>query len=781
MCGFKIRFSGFGRLVVAVCLVMMVAGGAVAGVKENAPLDTTKPTINSLERKIFKLECEINNVYDMQILKIERSNDNFRHMKEWIASEKENAEKWYSNLTLLSVIVGVWIALFGIAITAFGYYIANKQRTDAIENKESLDNEFKRITEQLKNDAKAKRIEIEKEWNEFEAKLQDQNQQSINKLNEKQENVASFIQVKEQEIQILVKKCEEMADRCQANLSITDNIVQKAERTVESFNSPKAGDMSASDKEAIKTVAENKSQTTYTHLKAKALSHELNEEWDKALQLWKTIKQEYPNDTLADFKQGYIYQELFENECVPEIKLHYFSLADESYKKATEADEKDSYAWNNWGVLIKTKYETATEEQKEALFIEAQDKFKKATEADEKYSPAWNNWGNLISDKYKTATEEQKEALFIESQDKYKKATKINEKYSDAWNNWGVLIKRKYEDAEKGQKEALFIEAQDKFKKATEVDEKDSYAWNSWGLLIKRKYENAEKEQKEALFIEAQDKFKKATEIDEKASYAWDNWGILIKRKYEDAEKGQKEALFIEAQDKFKKATEVDEKDSYAWNSWGLLIADKYETATEEQEEALFIEAQDKFKKATEVNEKYSLAWNNWGVLIKRKYEDAEKGQKEALFIEAQDKYKKATEVDEKYSLAWNNWGLLIANKYKATHNPNKINNSLLEEAKEKFLKAESIQVGKGAYNLACISSFQKDFPTCKQWLTLSKEKAINFASSEHLINDADLNNFKNDPEYKQWFEDFLEEIRREEQEAKGGDHSNTEGEPEQE
>ncbi|WP_137982587.1 tetratricopeptide repeat protein [Desulfovibrio gilichinskyi] len=321
--------------------------------------------------------------------------------------------------------------------------------------------------------------------------------------------------------------------------------------------------------------------------------------------------------------------------------------------------------------------------------------------------------------------------------------------------------------------------AEKQYKKATEIDENKSGAWNNWGNLIAGKYKTAAEEQKEALFIDAQDKYKKAIDTNEKNSDAWNNWGNLIADKYETATEEQKEALFIEAQDKYKKSTDTNEKNSDAWNNWGILISSRYETAKKEQREALFIDAQNKYKKATEVDENYSGAWYNWGLLIADKYKNAEEEQKEALFIDAQDKYKKATEIDENDSSAWSNWGNLLI--LEAARNPNKIDNSLLKEAKEKCLKAESIKVGYGAYNLACISSLQEDFEACQKWFLLRKKSEASLPHYEHLINDTDLDNFKNDPEYKQWFEDFLEEVRREEQEAKGDDHQNTESEPEQE
>jgi len=637
MCGFKILFDEFGRLVVAVCLVMMVASGAVAGVTEKtATVKSNAAKIERVQEDLSAVKARVEEIRDKQNadsgrMWFERTRDKAEHITKWVETQKSYTERFYEVLTYISIVATILLA-------ALGLLFIRQQKQVAIENKNKLEKEVEKIAAELKKEADANKAKIIEKWTELETKLlEKRNNIEQDWANQQQEltflakETGNLVKNKEIEIEKLVETCRKHAKICATHKENAEND-SLAIKTARDSSIDK--ERTEEETQALSEVSNDEEAPTYDRLRAKSLQLCDSKKWEEAINVLKTMSLFDDKKAEPYFILGYVYGEQAKNAPSLANKEILLNFAEKQYKKAIDADEKYSFAWNNWGILIADKYKTATDEQKEALFIQAQEKYKKATEIDEKNSSAWYNWGLLITDKYETATEEQKEALFIEAQDKYKKATEVDKKYSPAWNNWG------------------------------------------------------------------------------------------------------------------------------------LLIADKYKNAEDEQKEALFIEALNKYKKATDTNEKNSNAWYNWGLLITHKYETATDEQKEALFIEAQDKYKKATEIDENYSHAWNNWGSLLI--LEATHNTNKIDKLLLEEAKEKFLKAESIKVGKGAYNLACVASHQNDFASCQKWLLLRKNSKASFPHYEHLINDSDLNNFKNDPEYKQWFEDFLEEIRREEQEAKG-------------
>ncbi|WP_421900091.1 TPR end-of-group domain-containing protein [Maridesulfovibrio sp.] len=97
---------------------------------------------------------------------------------------------------------------------------------------------------------------------------------------------------------------------------------------------------------------------------------------------------------------------------------------------------------------------------------------------------------------------------------------------------------------------------------------------------------------------------------------------------------------------------------------------------------------------------------------------------------------------------------------------PSNINYTLLDEAEDMCRKAENIKRYFGAYNLACISSIKNELEQSKKWLIKSK-KEFKTPLCNYLKSDPDLNNLRNHPDYKDWFQDFVEQVCQEEQEAK--------------
>ena len=72
----------------------------------------------------------------------------------------------------------------------------------------------------------------------------------------------------------------------------------------------------------------------------------------------------------------------------------------------------------------------------------------------------------------------------------------------------------------------------------------------------------------------------------------------------------------------------------------------------------------------------------------------------------------------------------------------------LLDEAKDKCLKAESIKVGEGAYNLACLYSLLGNEKECEKWLKAG-EKAGTLSTREHAMSDEDLKSVSSKPWFK--------------------------------
>jgi hypothetical protein len=85
--------------------------------------------------------------------------------------------------------------------------------------------------------------------------------------------------------------------------------------------------------------------------------------------------------------------------------------------------------------------------------------------------------------------------------------------------------------------------------------------------------------------------------------------------------------------------------------------------------------------------------------------------------------------------------------------------------AKRQFEKANSIQAGVAAFNLACVHGVRGDNEHCLEALQTAKEKG-NLPEDADILADPDLAKIKN----QDWFQDFmasLEEGRRKEEEKR--------------
>jgi len=93
----------------------------------------------------------------------------------------------------------------------------------------------------------------------------------------------------------------------------------------------------------------------------------------------------------------------------------------------------------------------------------------------------------------------------------------------------------------------------------------------------------------------------------------------------------------------------------------------------------------------------------------------------------------------------YNNWGAACLGL--AQQKEGKDAEDLLKLAEEKFLKAESIKTGTGAYNLACVYAHRGNEDKCQEWLKVG-ERAETLPSREHAMADDDLKSVRD----KDWF-----------------------------
>ena len=96
------------------------------------------------------------------------------------------------------------------------------------------------------------------------------------------------------------------------------------------------------------------------------------------------------------------------------------------------------------------------------------------------------------------------------------------------------------------------------------------------------------------------------------------------------------------------------------------------------------------------------------------------------------EKHAKAVEIKPQDPATWDNWASSLLKLYAAAPS-----HALLEEAREKCSRAEGIQPGAGAFNLACVESRAGNLDECMAWLTKAIEHRAELA--EKAQTDPDL------------------------------------------
>lgn len=193
--------------------------------------------------------------------------------------------------------------------------------------------------------------------------------------------------------------------------------------------------------------------------------------------------------------------------------------------------------------------------------------------------------------------------------------------------------------------------------------------------------------------------------------------------------------------DKCKELINLNPENSWAYTCWGIALDN---LANLKRNGDIFIDACGKYTKAIEIKPDDHDTWYNWGNALAGL---AKLKGDESLFEQARFKFEQAIKINPDDYDAYSGVAatLLYTAQFKAKTPKYQ---SLLKQAEEKALKAESLQKGSGAYNLACVYALKNDKDSCKKWLLIGQETNT-LQTREHAMKDIDFENMKNEPWFK--------------------------------
>lgn len=201
----------------------------------------------------------------------------------------------------------------------------------------------------------------------------------------------------------------------------------------------------------------------------------------------------------------------------------------------------------------------------------------------------------------------------------------------------------------------------------------------------------------------------------------------------------------------------------HAGEAFFYIGSNIFRSAQSEPERDIKIEllnqAQIYFKKALSKDENHPATLNNLGSAT---YENAmllSGEEKRSMLKEAETILKKALGFSEFYWPALAILGMIF---FAMSDAESGIDEQKVKEAKDFSTRAEKLQTGSGSYVLACIAAHENDQAECEKWLHVTIKNGYSSPSCDDLKSFTIFNNVRNE----KWFQDFVNQVCQEEQEA---------------
>ncbi len=234
---------------------------------------------------------------------------------------------------------------------------------------------------------------------------------------------------------------------------------------------------------------------------------------------------------------------------------------------------------------------------------------------------------------------------------------------------------------------------------------------------------------------------------------ALNNWGVALMNLGVREPSGHATELLENACDKFEQSLRLKPDLHYALNNWGIALVNLGNRNTVNQSNALLGLAREKFELAIKRKPDYAEAMNSLGYTLTEIGKGLRTEDERRLMFQACDRFAQALALDPEHDAALLNWGAALI-YWGVSIADLDIRELILDAAKEKLEKAESLRSGCGAYNLACIAALQGDHAACNSWLQVCLQHE-NLPPTEQIKQDATLISVREEP----WFQSFIDNL----------------------
>jgi tetratricopeptide (TPR) repeat protein len=389
----------------------------------------------------------------------------------------------------------------------------------------------------------------------------------------------------------------------------------------------------------------------------------------------------------------------------------------------------------------------------EEMLPEINQCFESAVAASPDFGYVYLCWAHVFRELSKKLEGEKKHKYLMQAVDKLEKAEALNPEDLETLMRNGIYIAELGINIG-GQEGIVF------FKRALpmleKADELDSGQWGTvafWGISLAYLGENASGKDGVLLLNEAIGKLGKADELNPDYPFtihmlAWANY--LLGNIYS----GEEKVVFLkESIRRYEHATNLEPEQASLYKGWGAAFGTLGIYLSGDESRDYFEKAIQKCMQAVKLDENEPSHYRLWGGILS--YFGKEIGGVEGFRIleESFSKFERAFDLEPDFDSLFNVWGraLVIA----GTLSDTEAKQSYFDEAREMYVKhLESDEKEDFYYNLACLSSHEKKYDECREWLEkFYSEGRLPLKSK--FKEDTDFDNVRSEP----WFKDFVDTL----------------------
>jgi tetratricopeptide (TPR) repeat protein len=398
-----------------------------------------------------------------------------------------------------------------------------------------------------------------------------------------------------------------------------------------------------------------------------------------------------------------------------------FAQAMKNFQAALSYHPNHYQALTSWGHVLTKMAENLEIEEADALLTEAQEKYKCAIKINPENYQAYLGWGRALWKRGEQWEDIHADSLFKQAMEKFQAALSRKPALPEALFGWGnvlytMSLGKRNEDAIRSLNEAA-----DKFKATLEHQANNTEAYHCWGKTLLQLGDHLEGEKAETTYDRAAEKFQEVLAIRPQHSEALSNWGKVFLH-LARIRKGKEKTLLSQAGEKFQAALDIRPDNADALNQWGTALFKLAQSKDYKEAEEFYCQAEEKYQAALDIQPNFAEAFNNWGWILLQKAKGFEGKDKDRdpLFKQASEKFKSAIDIDPNNWEAYINWGASLMDHAKTKRGIEV--HPLLSNAKRKFLQAEELLPGSGAYLLARLMALLANETGCREWLQKCKK-----------------------------------------------------------